>query len=86
MAKLAPELNQTERQAAVERLAVHAAFGLHIVAKWMSEHEDVSEELKQRLATHLMGVDSSLRTLGHSALHDEFDETEKVLQKRLKAV
>lgn len=70
-----------DRQAAVERLAVHAAYGLHIVAKWMSEHEDVSRELKERLATHLMGVDSSLRALGHSALHDEFETTEASLHK-----
>ena len=71
-----------DRQAAVERLAVHAALGLHIVAKWMSEHQDVSQELKQRLATHLMGIDSSLRTLGHSALHDEIEKTEETLKPR----
>lgn len=71
-----------DRQVAVERLAMHAAYGLHIVAKWMSEHEDVSAELKQRLATHLMGIDSSLRVLGHSALHDEIESTEVTLQRQ----
>ena len=48
-----------ERQEVVERLAVHAALGLHIVAKWMSEHDTVPRALKERLATHLMGIDSS---------------------------
>ena len=70
------------RQEAVERLAVHAAYGLHIVAKWMSENDSVDRELKERLATHLMGIDSSLRALGHSALHDEIEATEDVLHPR----
>ena len=70
------------RQEAVERLAVHAAYGLHIVAKWMSENDSVDRELKERLATHLMGIDSSLRALGHSALHDEIEATEEVLHPR----
>lgn len=71
-----------ERQEVVERLAVHAAFGLHIVAKWMSEHDSVPRELKARLATHLMGIDSSLQALGHSALHSEIEQTEELLHPR----
>ena len=70
------------RQEAVERLAVHAAYGLHIVAKWMSASDTVDRELKERLATHLMGIDSSLRALGHSALHDEIEATEDELHPR----
>lgn len=70
------------RQEAAERLAVHAAYGLHIVAKWMSENDSVDRELKERLATHLMGIDSSLRALGHTALHDEIEATEDVLHPR----
>lgn len=65
-----------DRKESVERMAVHAAYGLHLVAKWMSERDDVPADLKQRLATHLMGIDSSLAALGHSALHDEFESTE----------
>ena len=65
-----------DRKESVERLAVHAAYGLHLVAKWMSDRPDVPADLKQRLATHLMGIDSSLAALGHSALHDEFESTE----------
>ena len=65
-----------DRKDSVERLAVHAAYGLHIVVKWMSEQSDVPADLKQRLATHLMGIDSSLRALGHSALHEEIESTE----------
>jgi hypothetical protein len=71
-----------ERQEALERLAVHAAYGLHIVARWMSEQEDAPRDLKERLATHLMGIDSSLRALGHSALHDEIEKTEDLLHPR----
>ena len=71
-----------ERQEVIERLAVHAAYGLHIVAKWMSEQDSVGRELKERLATHLMGVDSSLQALGHSALHSEIERTEDRLHPR----
>ncbi|MET0544718.1 MAG: hypothetical protein ABWZ40_00245 [Caulobacterales bacterium] len=71
-----------DRQDKVERLATHAAYGLHIVVKWMSEQDNVPTELKQRLSTHLMAIDSSLSALGHSALHDEFEKTEGVLAPR----
>ena len=50
-----------ERQEVVERLAVHAALGLHIVAKWMSEHDTVPRALKERLATHLMASTARFR-------------------------
>jgi len=71
-----------ERQEAVERIAIHAAFGLHIVAKWMSERGDVDSELKERLATHLMALDSGLRALGRSGVHTEFEHTEEALHPR----
>lgn len=70
------------RQDAAERLAVHTAYGLHLVAKWLSARPDVDAELKARLATHLMGIDSSLKALGHTALHDEIEATEDVLHPR----
>ena len=71
-----------DRHAAIERLAVHAAYGLHIVAKWISENDAAASPLKERLATHLMGIDSSLRMLGHSALHEEIEQTENRLRPR----
>ncbi|MBI1187948.1 MAG: hypothetical protein GC206_11580 [Alphaproteobacteria bacterium] len=71
-----------ERQDAVERIAIHAAFGLHIVAKWMSERSDVQPELKERLATHLMAIDSGLQALGRSGVHAEFETTENTLHPR----
>lgn len=70
------------RQDAIERLAVHTSYGLHLIAKWLSSQPDVDAELKHRLATHLMGIDSSLAALGHSALHDEIEKTEESLHPR----
>ena len=70
------------KQDAVERLAVHAGYGLHLIAKFLSEQPNVDAELKARLATHLMGIDSSLRALGHSAIHEEFEATEESLHPR----
>jgi hypothetical protein len=67
---------------AVERLAVHSAYGLHLIAKWLSAQPGVDADLKARLATHLMGVDSSVRALGHSAIHEEFEATEDQLRPR----
>jgi hypothetical protein len=70
------------RQEAAERLAVHTAYGLHLVAKWLSAQPGVDAELKARLSTHLMGIDGSLRALGHSAIHDEIEQTEEQLHPR----
>jgi hypothetical protein len=69
-----------DRKESVERLAVHASLGLHLIVKWMSERTDVPADLKHRLATHLMAVDSSLADLGHSALRSEFETTENRLR------
>lgn len=69
-----------DKQESVERLAVHASLGLHLIAKWMSERNDVPADLKHRLATHLMAIDSSLADLGHSALRSEFETTENRLR------
>lgn len=71
-----------DKDNAVERLAVHSAYGLHLVAKWLSAQPDVDAELKARLATHLMAIDGSLRALGHSAIHEEFEATEDKLHPR----
>jgi hypothetical protein len=69
-----------DRKDSVERMAVHASLGLHLIAKWMSERDDVPVDLKHRLATHLMAIDSSLADLGHSALRSEFESTESRLR------
>ena len=35
----------------LERLALHSAFGLHLIAKWMATRTDVDPEIRDRLAT-----------------------------------
>jgi|GEM_PF-2303741 len=59
----------------VERMAGHTVYSWHLVAKWMSERDDGPADLKSRLATQLMAIESSLGSLGHSALHAEFEST-----------
>lgn len=71
-----------DRHETVERLAVHSAYGLHLVAKWMSARDDVDRALKERLAAHLMAIEGALGALGHTALQDEFEETEDKLHPR----
>lgn len=52
------------------------------MAKWLSERSDVQPELKERLATHLMAIDSGLQALGRSGVHAEFETTEEALHPR----
>ena len=63
----------------MERLALHSAFGLHLIAKWMSNRSDVDQEIRDRLATHLEAIDGVLVHNGHDWIRDEIEATEAAL-------
>jgi len=64
----------------VERLALQSAFGLHLIAKWMADRDDVSPEIRDRLRVHLAAIDGVLSTHGHNWIHPEMEKTEAALQ------
>jgi hypothetical protein len=64
----------------LERLALHSAFGLHLVAKWMSERTDVDPEIRERLRVHISAIDGVLSANGHDWIREEIEKTEAALQ------
>jgi len=63
----------------MERLALHSAFGLHLIAKWMATRTDVDPEIRERLATHLEAIDGVLVHNGHDWIAAEIEATEAAL-------
>lgn len=64
----------------LERLALHSAFGLHLVAKWMAGRPDVDPEIRDRLRTHIEAIEGVLVARGHDWIKDEIEATEAALQ------
>jgi anti-sigma factor RsiW len=63
----------------LEKLALHSAFGLHLIAKWMATRTDVDPEIRDRLAAHLQAIDGVLVTNGHDWIAPEIEATEMAL-------
>ncbi len=63
----------------LERLALHSAFGLHLIAKWMATRTDVDPEIRERLAAHLEAIDGVLVKNGHDWIQAEIEATEEAL-------
>jgi len=63
----------------LERLALHSAFGLHMVAKWMATQPDIDPEIRDRLSVHLAAIDGVLTAHGHDWITPEIEATEAAL-------
>ena len=63
----------------LQRLALHSAFGLHLIAKWMAGRADVDPEIRERLAVHISALDGVLSANGHDWIRDEIEKTEQAL-------
>ncbi|HEY3697160.1 hypothetical protein [Phenylobacterium sp.] len=64
----------------LERLALHSAFGLHLIAKWMAARPDVEPEIRDRLRAHVEAIDGVLVNNGHDWIRDEIEATENALR------
>jgi hypothetical protein len=64
----------------LQNLALHSAFGLHLIAKWMAGRSDVDPEIRERLRVHIAALDGVLSANGHDWIRDEIEETESRLQ------
>lgn len=63
----------------LERLALHSAFGLHLIAKWMAARSDVDPDIRDRLRAHLTAIEGVLAHHGHDWIQPELEETEAKL-------
>lgn len=63
----------------LQRLALHTAFGLHQVAKWMATRSDVDPEIRDRLRGHISAIEGVLVSRGHDWIKEEIEATEAAL-------
>jgi len=63
----------------LERLALHSAFGFHLIAKWMAGRDDIDPEIRERLSTHVAAIEGVLVKSGHDWIRDEIEATEAAL-------
>jgi hypothetical protein len=63
----------------LERLALHSAFAVHQMARWVATQKDVPDEIRERLRTHMEAIEGVLVTNGHDWIKDEIEATEAAL-------
>lgn len=62
-----------------ERLALHTAFAVHQIARWMATRQDVPRDIRDRLRGHISALEGVLVTSGHDWIKDEIEATEAAL-------
>ena len=63
----------------LERLALHSAFAVHQIARWMATQRDVPDDVRERLRTHMEAIEGVLVTNVHDWIKDEIEATEAAL-------
>jgi len=63
-----------------ERLALHSAFAVHQIAKWVATQADVPKDVRDRLSAHMTALEGVLVNSGHDWIKDEIEQTERALQ------
>ena len=63
----------------LERLALHSAFAVHQISRWVATKPDVAEDIRERLRTHIEAIEGVLVTTGHDWIKDEIEATEAAL-------
>ncbi|MDB5447436.1 MAG: hypothetical protein JWQ97_2753 [Phenylobacterium sp.] len=63
----------------LERLALHSAFAIHQISRWVATQPDVAEDIRVRLAAHMEAIEGVLVTNGHDWIKDEIEATEAAL-------
>lgn len=63
-----------------ERLALHTAFAVHQIARWVAmQGDEVPHEIRDRLRGHISAIEGVLVTSGHDWIKDEIEATEDAL-------
>jgi len=63
----------------LERLALHSAFAVALIAKWMSTRTDIDPEIRARLSAHMAAIDGVLSAHGHDWIRPEIEAIEAAL-------
>ena len=62
-----------------DRLALHTAFAVHQIARYIAGHDDVPRDIRERLRGHISAMEGVLVTTGHDWIKDEMEATEAAL-------
>jgi hypothetical protein len=62
-----------------DRLALHTAFAVHQIARWIARRDDVPQDIRDRLGGHIAAVEGVLVTRGHDWIREEMEATEAAL-------
>ncbi len=62
-----------------DRLALHTAFAIHQIARWIATRDDVPQDIRDRLRGHISALEGVMVTSGHDWIRDEMEATEQAL-------
>ena len=62
-----------------DRLALHTAFAVHQIARWIATRDDVPQDIRDRLRGHISALEGVMVTSGHDWIRDEMEATEEAL-------
>lgn len=62
-----------------DKLALHAVFAVHQIARYLAAKDDVPREIRDRLRGHISAIEGVLVTSGHDWIKDEMEATEQAL-------
>lgn len=62
-----------------DRLALHTAFAVHQIARWIATRPDVPQDIRERLRGHISALEGVMVTSGHDWIREEMEATEQAL-------
>ena len=62
-----------------DRLALHTAFAVHQIARFIAGRSDVPQDIRDRLRGHISALEGVMVTSGHDWIRDEMEATEQAL-------
>ncbi|WP_293679248.1 hypothetical protein [uncultured Phenylobacterium sp.] len=62
-----------------DRLALHTAFAVHQIARWIATRDDVPKDIRDRLRGHITALEGVMVSSGHDWIRDEMEATEAAL-------
>ena len=62
-----------------DSLALHTAFAVHQIARWIAARDDVPKDIRDRLRGHISALEGVMVTSGHDWIRDEMEATEAAL-------
>ena len=72
---MTPKLSEADR----DKLALHTAFAVHQIARYLATREDVPRDIRDRVRGHISAIEGVLVTSGHDWIKDEMEATEQAL-------